>query len=277
MRTILKHKNKIIAGACIAAVLAFAFWWGGDSPLQQSREPNEFQFAERTQTPEAVPTDVPKQGEESTTEPNPPPADPTSMPFDAKNETMKEMTGISQSARSEKEEYAEEQGIAWNQSTDKDTYTTSPMPAKPQETQKTDKAFTCILSVRCDTILKNIQRLDEQKISIVPKNGIIFAEQEVPFYAGESVFNVTLREMKRNKIHFEFVNTPIYKSAYIEGIANLYEFDCGELSGWMYKVNGLFPNYGCSRYMLQQGDRVEWVYTCDLGKDVGGGIQQRDA
>ena len=56
----------------------------------------------------------------------------------------------------------------------------------------------------------------------------------------------------------------------IEGIANLYEFDCGELSGWMYKVNDWFPNYGCSRYELKDGDKVEWVYTCDLGKDVGG-------
>ena len=69
----------------------------------------------------------------------------------------------------------------------------------------------------------------------------------------------------------EFSVTPIYDSAYIEGIANLYEFDCGELSGWMYRVNGWFPNYGCSRYVLQDGDTVEWLYTCDLGEDVGGG------
>ena len=58
---------------------------------------------------------------------------------------------------------------------------------------------------------------------------------------------------------------------YIEGINNLYEFDVGNTSGWMYKVNGWFPNYGCSRYQLQNGDVIEWVYTCDLGDDVGGG------
>ena len=38
----------------------------------------------------------------------------------------------------------------------------------------------------------------------------------------------------------------------------------------MYKVNGWFPNYGCSRYELKQGDVLEVVYTCDLGRDVGG-------
>ena len=74
-----------------------------------------------------------------------------------------------------------------------------------------------------------------------------------------------------NKIHMEFSSTPIYNSAYIEGIGNLYEFDCGELSGWMYAVNDWFPNYGCSRYQLQDGDVVTWQYTCDLGDDIGGG------
>lgn len=133
-----------------------------------------------------------------------------------------------------------------------------------------EKKLTCTLSVRCDTVLNNMNLLNAEKISIIPDNGIIFPEKEVMFYDGESVFNVLLREMKSNKIHMEFVNTPVYNSAYIEGIANLYEFDCGELSGWMYRVNGIFPNYGCSRYKLKDGDKIEWVYTCDLGKDVGG-------
>ena len=74
--------------------------------------------------------------------------------------------------------------------------------------------------------------------------------------------------MKKNKIHMEFRNTPIYDSAYIIGINNLYEFDVGELSGWMYNVNGWFPNYGASRYQLKEGDVVEWLYN--LGIDVGG-------
>ena len=64
--------------------------------------------------------------------------------------------------------------------------------------------------------------------------------------------------------------TPIYNSAYVEGIHNLYEFDCGFQSGWMYSVNGWYPNYGASRYALKQGDVVQWRYTCDYGYDVGG-------
>lgn len=105
---------------------------------------------------------------------------------------------------------------------------------------------------------------------MVPKDGSIFAAKKVTYYEGESVFNVLQREMKKAGIQMEFKNTPMYNSAYIEGIDNLYEFDVGDLSGWVYEVNGWFPNYGCSRYLLHDGDVVNWLYTCDLGKDVGG-------
>lgn len=138
-----------------------------------------------------------------------------------------------------------------------------------QAAPEADK-LTCTLSVRCDTVLNNMSHLKAGKAEIVPKNGVIYEEREVLFNEGESVFNVLVREMKLAKIHMEFENVPLYKSAYIEGIGNLYEFDCGELSGWMYKVNGVYPNYGCSQYKLSQGDKVEWVYTCNLGEDVGG-------
>lgn len=46
----------------------------------------------------------------------------------------------------------------------------------------------------------------------------------------------------------------------------------GSLSGWMYNVNGWYPNYGCSRYQVKDGDVVEWRYTCDLGYDLGSGM-----
>ena len=40
----------------------------------------------------------------------------------------------------------------------------------------------------------------------------------------------------------------------------------------MYKVNGWFPNYGCSSYELEGNETIVWCYTCvGLGADVGGG------
>jgi hypothetical protein len=172
--------------------------------------------------------------------------------------------------------YSEEQGMAIDPATGKDQYGTDPVPegrpipVEPEDAVITDTAHTCILSIRCDTILDNISWLDPDKVELVPSDGVIFATATVTFYDGESVFNVLQREMKKARIHMEFRNTPMYNSAYIEGINNLYEFDCGELSGWMYKVNNWFPNYGCSRYQLHEGDVIEWAYTCNLGIDVGG-------
>ncbi|GGG81875.1 DUF4430 domain-containing protein [Paenibacillus radicis (ex Gao et al. 2016)] len=159
----------------------------------------------------------------------------------------------------------------------KDKYQTDPIPSgkpKPVEWQDTvvdkKKKLTATLSVSAASILDHMDSFNKDKLEVLPEDGIIYKEQKVTFYEGESVFDVLLREMKKNKIHMEFEMTPIYNSNYIEGINNIYEFDCGELSGWMFKVNGWFPNYGASRYALKDGDKIEWVYTCDLGRDVGG-------
>lgn len=161
---------------------------------------------------------------------------------------------------------------------DKGQYMTDPIPegkpapVEPQDTAvDTTVTHTCIFSISCDTILDNMDKCVENKKFLVPADGVIFPATEVEFSEGESVFDVLQRLCRENKIHMESSWTPLYNSAYVEGINNLYEFDVGSLSGWMYSVNGWFPNYGCSRYALQNGDVVNWVYTCDLGYDVGGG------
>jgi hypothetical protein len=158
----------------------------------------------------------------------------------------------------------------------KDKYETDPVPeGKPLPVEPEDqefdkkKTYTCTFSIECSTILNNLKELDPDKRELVPSNGVILAPTKVTFYEGESVFDVLQRVCKEKGIHMESSWTPIYNSAYIEGIHNLYEFDCGELSGWMYRVNGWYPNYGCSRYQLVDGEVVEWRYTCDLGNDVG--------
>ena len=160
--------------------------------------------------------------------------------------------------------------------TEQDKYKTDPVPeGKPlpvePEDQEVDKkkTYTCTFSIECSTILNNLKDLDPDKRELVPVGGVILAPTKVTFYEGESVFDVLQRVCKEKGIHMESSWTPIYNSAYIEGIHNLYEFDCGELSGWMYRVNGWYPNYGCSRYQLVDGEKVEFRYTCDLGKDVG--------
>lgn len=145
-----------------------------------------------------------------------------------------------------------------------------PLPVEPEDSEidKTTE-LTCWFSIECSTVFNNLAELDSAKLGELPPNGIILKKQKVTFFDGESVFDVLRRVCRENGIQMESSFTPMYNSAYIEGINNLYEFDCGNLSGWMYRVDGWYPNYGCSRYRLCDGETVEWRYTCDLGKDVG--------
>ncbi len=128
-----------------------------------------------------------------------------------------------------------------------------------------ENRYKCRFSVRCDAVLNNLDKLDKSKHGLIPKDGIIYEAEEAEFQDGESVFDLLLREMKNNNIHLEFEYTPQFESTYVEGIGNLYEFDCGAMSGWIYKVNGEISSCGCSQYILKNDDYIEWIYMCGMG------------
>ena len=142
----------------------------------------------------------------------------------------------------------------------------------------TEDSETIYLTIRCDTILDNWNDLDPalKYEKYVPSDGVILMRTEYVLRPGDTVYDVLDRAVRHNKIQMECIYSQNYGSVYVQGINHLYEFSCGELSGWMYKVNGWFHNYGCSRYQLKAGDKVEWVYTCDLGIDVGGNYSARN-
>ncbi len=130
---------------------------------------------------------------------------------------------------------------------------------------KTNNVKVCTISIKCNSILKNIDKLAEGKNKYVPANGTILSTSKVEFKEGETAFDVTKRACSAAGIQMEYKYSPIYGSYYVEGINHLYEFDCGNESGWKYKVNGWYPNYGSSEYSLKNGDSIVWYYTCDGG------------
>ena len=133
------------------------------------------------------------------------------------------------------------------------------------------------ISITAATLLDNMDKFDSAKKSLLPEDGVLVSTRSVPFKEGSTVFDALVAVTKDQRVHMEYVSTPLYKSNYIEGIANIYEMDAGPLSGWMYKVNGVFPSVGCGRYELKAGDVIEWIYTCDLGRDIGGDWNEQNS
>lgn len=126
--------------------------------------------------------------------------------------------------------------------------------------------YTATISVNCQTAV-DYDNSDRE-------NAEILTDYAVSFNEGDTVFDALKKACKENKIQFEYNGNAT--SAYVNGIDFLYEFDCSDLSGWQYRVNGEFQSVGCGAYKLNDGDKIEWLYTCNLGADIGNayGVEQ---
>ena len=142
-----------------------------------------------------------------------------------------------------------------------------------EDTRKGEKIGIVMISIRCDTVLDHREDLDPALRSdeFVPPDGAIFPVTLVDLYRGDSVFDLLDRVCRREKIHLEVIGASESRlgSVYVEGIHHLYETSCGPLSGWMYRVNDVFPFQSSSEYFPNDGDVIVWAYTCDLGHDLG--------
>jgi hypothetical protein len=95
--------------------------------------------------------------------------------------------------------------------------------------------------------------------------GALLSARTATFSEGESALAVLQRECRNAGIALDS------SGGYVRGIGGLYEFDGGQKSGWMFAVNGRYPNYGASSYTVNNGDSIQWRYTRDMGNDIGGG------
>lgn len=269
-----KYKNRIFAAAAVIAVLAAAFWYGGSSPDSHGWKISDSSSAavERSSVSKAE-TDVSIQADietSSLTETTGAAATTSQTASTAVSVKTTEKTSAPEtSASSKTETYASTEGKTSTKQTQPQTSAKPVTTTAASSASKPEKAeLYCTFSISCKTILDNMGSLEAGKETLVPDDGVLLSPVEVEFSEGETVFDVLQRVCRNEKIHLESSWTPIYNSAYIEGIGNLYEFDCGSLSGWMYRVNGEFYNYSCSEYKLKKGDAVEFMYTCDLGEDL---------
>lgn len=240
-----EEEEKIPEALLIVAVLAAAFWYGWNAPGLQGavNQPPDTSAADPVSpnpAPEpekTTPAPVPKSDPEPAADPDPQPEELPEPEDDTPEETPPDAETGATPDHESSVEYSEAGGMEFDSETGKDKYQTAPvlegkpLPVESQDAVFSDTAYTCTLSVRCHTILDNMDWLNPEKVELVLEDGVIFPTTTVTFYEGENVFNVLQRELKKAKIHMEFTDTPMYNSVYIEGINNLYEFDCGEQSG----------------------------------------------
>lgn len=138
---------------------------------------------------------------------------------------------------------------------------------------ESDTGSYATISIDCKTILDNYDELDESLRSekYVPRDGIILKETKYSIDENDTAFSLLQKAVKDKHIHMEYQGAQQNSlgSVYVQGINHIYEFSCGELSGWFFSVNGDFANTSAANYKLKNGDKVKWQYTCDLGADLG--------
>lgn len=127
----------------------------------------------------------------------------------------------------------------------------------PNALSKAPSGGSVTLSIVCDSVAG---RADD---GTTPADGMILPPTEVPFAEGDSVFDALTIAARANSIQLEYAGTE--STAYINGINNLYEFAYGELSGWLYSVNGERVSVSCGSCPLRDGDVILWEYTTDMG------------
>ncbi len=128
------------------------------------------------------------------------------------------------------------------------------------------------IRIDCSTILDHPDQIPQEWLDsgMIPADGILLEKDGLTVHDGESVFDLLLEAASAEKIPVEYGGGPAgLAPVYIRSIGGIREFSFGPLSGWMFRVNGTFAGSDSSAVKLQAGDSVEWVFTCDLGRDVG--------
>ena len=85
-----------------------------------------------------------------------------------------------------------------------------------------------------------------------------------------TVYHAFVKACNANSITYKgAVNN--YVSSITKGDTTLAEFDKGENSGWLYKVNGELPHVGLKECAISDGDNIVLYYTEDWTKDPSAG------
>lgn len=162
-----------------------------------------------------------------------------------------------------KKKYAKEKESAADSKGEKPK-TTSQKENDDKVTQTTSSEINCSITIECKSILDNMDDLKKGHESYVPKNGIMLDNYKATLKSKSTVYDLLKKACNDKGITYTAKDT-MY-SVYIVGINNIDEKDCGKNSGWMYSVNGSYPNVSVDSKKLKDGDKVVFTYTCSYKK-----------
>lgn len=133
---------------------------------------------------------------------------------------------------------------------------------------------TCLLLSKrtptTDDSLYHTRLSDHSTVTIEvlgPDGDRILMPTTVAISSDATVLSASIESFEQNQIPYQTGSSGTDK--YITSINGIDQQSAGPLSGWLYKVNDIFIDAGPSTYSLNSGDRVTWIFTKDLGKDVG--------
>lgn len=131
--------------------------------------------------------------------------------------------------------------------------------------QTVDEYYSTTLKEEGPMVVELVIRKDR----VDPDYPIIF-DGEVGIREGGNVMDAVLVATRKERIQLSYV------TGYISSIDNLAEFDHGNESGWMFAVNGVFSERSVSEKYLSAGDKVVFLYSLDMGKDVAVYLEATD-
>lgn len=131
-----------------------------------------------------------------------------------------------------------------------------------KEPEENKEYVKCNITIDCSILLSNMDKLEKNVRKYVPKDGRLLDNIEIKVKKGASVYDVLVAACKEKNIAYDATYSAIYNSSYVKGIGYLYEKMAGDMSGWLYLVDGKTPNVGASAYKINGGEQIEWMYTC---------------
>lgn len=123
-----------------------------------------------------------------------------------------------------------------------------------QEPEPEPETITVKISVLCTLAVGNPNL--NPGITL-PEDGVMFSEHSVKLKPGQTAFDA----LQQTGLTLDYSGSPSRKNVYLRGVGGLYERDCGPASGWVFSINGKYPNMGCSNVVLNDGDSISFQFT----------------